>query len=229
MPNAKRSLVLFDIDGTLMRGAGLQHKEALVEGIRRVTGRATSLDDIPTAGMLDRDLIAAMLRPSGESDRRIRAVLRETMRACEECYLANCTADLGPFLCRGVKQTLAELVLGGAALGLVTGNLSAIGWRKVELAGIRSSFSFGAFAAEGRTRARLAQVAALRAKRMGLVARNGRVSLIGDHANDVAAAKANGFQAVAVATGITSFEELAATKPDILVHHLEELDLGQLL
>lgn len=229
MSNAKHSLVLFDIDGTLMRGAGLQHKEALVQGIRQVTGRATSLDNVPTAGRLDRDLIITMLRASGESDRRIRAVLRETMRACEQRYLANCTADLGPFLCRGVKQTLTELAARGAALGLVSGNLSAIGWRKVELAGIRPSFSFGAFAAEGRTRARLAQVAAWRARRMGLIAKDSRASLIGDHANDIAAAKANGFQAIAVATGVMSYEELAETKPDILVHHLEELDLDRLL
>ncbi len=28
------SLVLFDIDGTLVRGAGLHHKQSLIEGIR---------------------------------------------------------------------------------------------------------------------------------------------------------------------------------------------------
>ncbi len=35
---AFRSLVLFDIDGTLVRRAGAHHREALVQGVRRVTG-----------------------------------------------------------------------------------------------------------------------------------------------------------------------------------------------
>ncbi len=221
--------MLFDIDGTLMRGAGRQHKDALIDGIRKVTGRMATFDGIATAGTLDRDLIAAMLRAQGESERRIRSILRETMRQCEESYLENCTEDLSPFLCRGVPRVLEVLKSQGAVMGLVTGNLTAIGWKKMELAGIGSYFSTGAFAEHGRTRARLAQVARRRARRVGLIERESRVSLIGDHTNDVAAAKANGFQSIAVATGVVSFEDLARSAPDILVHHLEELDLRRLL
>lgn len=228
MSNGK-SLVLFDIDGTLMRGAGKPHKDALVEGIRRVTGRSTTLDGVATAGALDRDLIAVMLRAAGESERRIRSVLTEVVRECEQSYVANCAADLSPYLCRDVRQILEALKSRGAVLGLVTGNLSAIGWRKIELAGLRPYFSVGAFAGDGRTRARLAQVAAQRARRTGLVNRSSRISLIGDHANDVAAAKANGFQSVAVASGVLSRAELAESRPDILVEHFGELDFSKLL
>ncbi len=205
------------------------HKDALVEGIQKVTGRSTKLEGLATAGALDRDLIAAMLRAAGESERRIRSVLTEVMRECEQSYVAKCAADLSPFLCRDVHQTLEELKSRGAVLGLVTGNLSAIGWRKVELAGLRPYFSVGAFAEDGRTRARLAQVAAQRARRTGLVDHSSRISLIGDHANDVAAAKANGFQSIAVASGVLSREELAEAQPDILVEHFGELDLSKLL
>lgn len=226
---AATSLVLFDIDGTLMKGAGPHHKQALIEGIRRVTGRSASLEGINTAGMLDRDLVTDMLRACGESGRRSKTVLRETMRACEESYRLNCPSDLSPFLCRGVKGTLEELRQRGAILGLVTGNLSSIGWRKVQLAGIREYFSVGAFAEDGRSRARLAQIAVWRARRLGLVKRDALISLIGDHENDVAAAKANGFQAVAVATGVMPLEELARKGPAILVPHLGELDVTKLL
>jgi phosphoglycolate phosphatase-like HAD superfamily hydrolase len=222
-------LVLFDIDGTLIRGAGPHHKQALVEGIRRVTGRATTLDTIETAGALDRDLIASMLRASGESERRIRMRLTRIMLECQNSYLSNCASDLTPFLCRGVADTLAGFKSRGAILGLVTGNLSAIGWRKVELAGVRSYFSLGAFAEDGRTRARLARVAAARAARLGFITKSSRVFLIGDHINDIAAAKANGYWSIAVASGVTSFEELAAAQPDTLVRHLGELELSSLL
>lgn len=223
------SLVLFDIDGTLMRGAGGHHREALTEGIRRVTGRAATLDGIPTSGMLDRDLIAAMLRAAGEPESRIRNVLTRISAECQACYAASCAEDLRGFVCAGVHSVLEALRERGAVMALVSGNLSEIGWKKLELAGLREYFLFGMFSENGRTRTRLAQLAAWRARRHRLISRGARISLIGDHMNDVAAAKANGFQAVAVASGVTSFEELRASQPDILVSNLQELNIERLL
>ena len=54
------ALVLFDIDGTLLRGAGPHHKEALISGVHEITRRQTSFDGIETAGTLDRDLIVRL-------------------------------------------------------------------------------------------------------------------------------------------------------------------------
>jgi phosphoglycolate phosphatase len=227
--NTSESLVLFDIDGTLVRGAGLHHKNSLIEGIRKVTGVSTTLDDVPTAGMLDRDLITNMLRQVAYSERRIRMALRQIIAECQNCYLANCTTDLQRNVCVGVPELLAQLKARGAVLGLVTGNLSEIGRRKIELAGLGTYFSVGAFAEDGTTRTRLARVAARRARKQGMIGRNCRVSLIGDHVNDIEAAQRNGFRAVAVATGVTSLEELRAAKPDILVPDLTHLDPGNLI
>lgn len=229
MTQPARSLVLFDIDGTLMRGAGGHHKDALVEGIRKVTGQNTTLEGVATSGMLDRDLIVQMLRTAGVSRREIQGALQDIMTECQIAYERLCSLDLGPFVCGGARELLVELRAQGAALGLVTGNLSAIAWRKMELAGLRDYFAVGAFAEDGRTRTRLASVAARRASKQQRIRKNARISLIGDHANDVLAAKANQFQAVAVATGLMPFDELAALEPDILVHHLGEIDPLKLL
>lgn len=230
MPNAISSaLVLFDIDGTILRGAGHHHKLALVEGIRKVTGLATHLDNVPTAGALDRDLIAAMLQTAGYGQRRTRAALRNVMAECQTAYLENCASDLSACVCAGIRELIVELQGRGAVLGLVSGNLSRIGWRKVELAGLASYFSVAAFAEDGRTRARLARVAAQRAKRQRLVTRACRITLIGDHGNDIEAAKQNGFQSVAVATGVTALEQLRAAGPDYLVEDVTRLDVRNLL
>lgn len=218
------ALVLFDIDGTLIRGAGPYHKQALIDGIRTVTGIETHLDGVATAGMLDQDLISAMLRTAGVSERRIRASLGKIVAESQRCYLANCPLDLAAFVCPGVLEFVSRLHNRGAALGLVTGNLSAIGWMKVDSAGLRPYFSFGAFAEDGSTRARLAQVAAGRAVKHKLAAKKSRVTLIGDHLNDIAAAKANGFQSIGVATGVLPLNELREAQPDFLVHTLAELD-----
>jgi phosphoglycolate phosphatase-like HAD superfamily hydrolase len=218
------SLVLFDIDGTLLRGAGPHHKNALIDGVRRATGLSTSFEGIDTAGQLDRDLIVALLRAGGMNEQEIPSVLAEILIECRQCYGANCAADLSAFVCKGAREALVELRARGAVLALVTGNLSDIGWRKMELAGLRDFFSLGSFSEDGATRAELARMAAYRARDQKLVAADCRVSLIGDHANDIQAARVNGFQAVAVASGVMSAAELAGFAPDILLDNLSELD-----
>lgn len=227
--NKSKALVLFDIDGTLLRGAGQHHKQALIQGIHTVTGVSTHLDGVPTAGMLDRDLIVSMLRAGGYSRRRARMALRPIMLECQNAYTAICNADLSPFVCVGVRAFISQAKERHALLGLVTGNLTRIGWKKMELAGLRDYFSVGAFAEDGRTRARLARVAAQRARHQGLITKESRVTLIGDHANDVQAAKANGYQSVAVATGLTPLEELRDAHPDHLVRDLGELSVENVL
>jgi phosphoglycolate phosphatase-like HAD superfamily hydrolase len=216
------ALVLFDIDGTLMRGAGTHHKEALLEGIRRVTGLETSFDGVDTAGKLDMDLMAALLQAAGGiADAPL---LRQVAHASQLAYVANCSHDLRPFVCRGAPELLEQLARRGAAIGLVTGNLSAIGWRKMELAGLKDFFHSGAFSEDGETRAQIAQLAIKRAREQRHAAADCRVILIGDHRNDVEAAKANGIRSVAVASGPMPAAELRRFDPDILVESLAELN-----
>ncbi len=229
MTEPAKSLVLFDIDGTLLSKAGAHHRDALAAGIRTVTGLETTLDGIDTSGMLDRDLIAGMLRSAGASQRFINSALHKIMHECQSAYAKNCAPDLRDRVCPGVRETLARLGSAGAVLGLVTGNLSAIAWKKLELADLHHFFTIGAFAEDGRTRARVARMAAQRARRTKRITATARISLVGDHANDVRAAQANGFQSVAVATGLMPHTDLAALNPDLLVHNMTELDITRLL
>ena len=66
-----RALVLFDIDGTLVRRAGPHHREALVEAVRKVTGLDTTTENIPVHGMLDSDILARMMRDAGAPEELI--------------------------------------------------------------------------------------------------------------------------------------------------------------
>jgi len=223
------SLILFDIDGTLLRGAGPHHKDALVEGVRRVTGLSTTFEGIDTAGQLDRDLIVTLLRAGGVNEQEIPPVLAEILTACRQCYGANCAPDLSGFVCKGAREALIEFRARGAVLALVAGNLSEIGWRKMELAGLRHFFSLGTFSEDGATRAELARMAAFRAREQDLVSSDCRVSLIGDHAKDIQAARANGFQSVAVASGAMTAAALARFAPDILLNDLSELDFRAIM
>ncbi len=190
----------------------------------RVTGLRVSTADVPVAGMLDRDIIAAMMRAHGASARRIREQMQAITASAQRLYVRRCP-DLRGKVCPGVRPLLRQLRRSGAVLGLVTGNLSRIGWKKMERSGLREEFSLGAFSEMARDRAGLVRIAMREARRLGLASPDARVSLIGDHANDIRAARLSGVQAIAVATGILSLAELSAHSPDLLLPDLRALPI----
>ncbi|MFZ0590141.1 MAG: HAD hydrolase-like protein [Bryobacteraceae bacterium] len=221
--------MLFDIDGTLIRRAGSHHKLALIEAIRIVIRREASLDGIPTQGMLDCDLFRIMLQRlelgDGAFDENLPSLVREAQRH----YIANCPADLRTSVCPGVEPLLDRLREAGVACGVVSGNLSTIGWKKLELAGLRTYFELGAFAEQAVTRTKLASEAIETARSGGLIMDSSKVSLVGDHPNDIRAAHANGIQAIAVATGLSSLDELQNEQPNLLLQDLTSLAVEHLL
>ena len=219
------ALVLFDIDGTLVRRAGPHHREALVYGIRRITGLETTTEGIPVQGMLDPDILAIMLRNAGARRAQIRRDLPAIQQAAERFYLRVCPA-LHDKHCPGVEPVLEKLARRGILLGLVTGNLTRIGWRKLARAGLRDYFRFGAFGEMAPTRAGLARIAIREARRKGWIDRTASLSLVGDAPADILAARANRIRSISVKTGITPPAELEALAPDYLLKDLRELRLN---
>jgi phosphoglycolate phosphatase-like HAD superfamily hydrolase len=222
------ALVLFDIDGTLVRRAGPHHREALVEAIRRTAHVETTTEGVPVAGMLDRDILVSMMRTAGMSGAAIRRVMPEVIAQAQSIYVRR-VPDISRKVCPGVRSLLRRLTARGVVIGLVTGNLSRIGWRKMERAGLRQYFRFGAFAELARDRAGLVRIAIRRARRERWIGRESAITLIGDHPNDVLAARANGIRAIAVGTGIVPLAELETHSPLIAVPDLRSLNLDDLL
>jgi phosphoglycolate phosphatase-like HAD superfamily hydrolase len=222
------SLVLFDIDGTLLRRAGPAHRESLERAILRVAGVHSTTVGIPVAGMLDRDILFQMMSAAGMKPAAIRRAMPEVIKSAMRIYPRRCP-DLTSKLCPGVRSFLGAIRRHGAICGLVTGNLSHIGWTKMRRAGIDHHFSFGAFAEQGRTRAELASIAIAEARRNGWIESGARIALVGDHPNDVAAARANSIVSVAVGTGVVSWDELTGAGPDFAVANLKELSPEMLL
>jgi phosphoglycolate phosphatase len=223
-PVTFRALVLFDIDGTLVRRAGSHHRDALVEGIRQVTGLETTTTGIPVQGMLDPDILRIMLRRAGALGAIVRQTLPEIQRAASRYYLRVCPEIHGK-LCPSVIPVLDRLTRRGILLGLVTGNLTRIGWHKLHRADLRRYFRFGAFGEMAATRAGLARIAIREARSRGWIGRDAPISLVGDSPNDVIAARSNGIRSIAVRTGITPPAELEAEGPDFFLETLRELRL----
>jgi phosphoglycolate phosphatase-like HAD superfamily hydrolase len=219
-----RGLVLFDIDGTLMRRAGPHHRQALIHGIRKVTGLETTTDGIPVQGMLDPAILTEMLRRAGANRALIRQSMPEIQRAAERYYRRACPPLAGKH-CPGVPQLLDRLARRGFLLALVTGNLTRIGWRKLERAGLAHHFRYGAFGEMAATRGRLVKWAIHEARLRHSLPAQAPVALVGDATSDVIAARENGIRIISVQTGITPVEDLEALKPDYLLRNLRDFRL----
>jgi len=195
-----------------------------VAGVRKVTGVETTTEGIPVQGMLDPVILSTMMRRAGLSRAAIRQDMSEIVRAAERHYLRVCP-PLEDKHCPGVETALQKLERRGILLGLVTGNLTRIGWRKLARAGLRRYFRFGAFGEMAATRAGLARMAIREARSHGWIVRGTPVALIGDSTSDVRAAHANRIRSIAVATGLTPTEDLQVLGPDYLLRDLRYLRL----
>lgn len=223
-----QAVFLFDIDGTLLRRSGPHHREALVSAVRGILNVDATIDGIPVQGMLDRDILKEMVLRAGLSASAARRVMPELARRAQYLYSRSCPDSLEDKVCPGVPEFLAGL---GRTVpkGLVTGNLSRIGWKKMERAGLRRHFRFGAFAEQGPTRAALVRLAIGHARAQGWIGKRTPIWLVGDHPNDILAARANRISSLAVGTGVVSMDDLARHRPSILVEDLTRVDPRTLL
>ena len=221
-------MVFFDIDGTLVRRIGLTHRLALIEAVRRATGLETSVDGIPLHGMLDPEILTAMMSNAGASRALIRSVMPQIQQRAQAYFVRHCPS-LERRVCPGVRRLLDRVHRAGVPMGLVTGNFTRIGWKKVERAGLKQHFRIAACAEMGRDRAALLRLAMREARERGWITSHTHISLIGDTPRDVQAAKANGVLSVAVATGLCTMEELHGASPDVLVEDLRALSASVLI
>src|SRR5205085_164987 len=99
-----RALILFDIDGTLVRRAGPHHREALVQGIRRVTGLTTTTEGIPVQGMLDPEIVRVMMRRAGAGATAIRTAMPGVSRAAGAAPRARRGLDRARYTCLAYRR-----------------------------------------------------------------------------------------------------------------------------
>ncbi len=223
------AVCFFDIDGTLVRRSGPHHRLALEAAASQVTGLRALTENIPVHGMMDCKILELMLVEAGMTLENIRAAMPQLVRSAQSHYLGNSPYSLRHRVCPGARAALQRLRAQGIPMGLVTGNLSRIGWRKMQKAGLRTYFAFGSFAEQAEDRAGLLKRALHDARRRGWIGPRTRVWHVGDHENDILAAQANGVGSIAVATGLSPVRNLSALSPDYLLRDLRALRVEKLI
>ncbi len=220
------TLLLFDIDGTLLGGMPPTHRQAICEAARQVFDLRIAVEQITlTAGRTDTAIVYAVLEQAGLTRDQITPLVPQFFDAMTIAYERLRLADLSRYLLPAVPEMLVWLAGRRAALGLVTGNLTGIAWSKLSAAGIDHYFQCGAFGEEAEARDALPVLAAERAAAcFGRAFRPEATYVIGDTPLDIACGVACGFRTIAVATGpIYSFDHLARYHPDFLLQDLSEL------
>lgn len=219
------TLVLFDIDGTLLwpNGAGaLAMRRALTE----VYGTAGALGQAIMVGMTDRAIVHQALTAGGLSPAEIQAHWeRFTLALARHMVVTVVECDVRR--CPGVLALLDALSAhDDVLLGLETGNLERTSPIKLRAVGIDPGlFRVGGYGSDDGDRNKLPAIAAQRAEALTGQRLAGRdIVVVGDTPADVACGKAVGARTVAVATGFSPLEMLQAAGPDYLLPDLSDLE-----
>jgi phosphoglycolate phosphatase len=208
-------LVLWDVDGTLVRTAG-HGRYAFEEAFRAVVGRDP--EPVDYAGRTDRQIVQAMLG-GGQGD--MPRILEELALALE---LRKEAMAVEGYAYPGVPEVLEELHGRDDVINsLLTGNIQANAVVKVSAFGLERwlDFDVGAYGSDPHEE-RSDLVAVARERAAAKYSEPTGAVLVGDTPLDVRAAKEAGARAVAVATGFADPEELRASGPDVYLDDLSD-------
>jgi len=215
-------LVLFDIDGTLISTGG-RAGAALDRALERTFGRPVPSAGYRYAGKTDPQIVFELMALAGLD----RAAVEPRLAEALDRYVADLRETFGDGDVRvlpGVAALLERLAArSDVRIGLLTGNVEAGAAVKLAAAGLGRHFAIGAFGSDHEDRTRLVPIARQRAlARWGGAFEDSRTVVVGDAEADVACARAGRARAVAVASGPTPRERLAALGPDALFDSLAE-------
>ncbi len=213
-------LILFDVDGTLLSTNG-QAAGALGAALRETFGTAGPIEHYDWAGKTDPQIVFELLAGAGIPRIEVGPRLPEFF----DRYCGHLAQRLSPSNTRALAGVCEILEALGRrpdlAVGLLTGNIQRGAQIKLRAAGLAGFFAVGAFGSDEEDRNQLVAVARSRARtHWGEEFPGMRTVVVGDAEPDIHCARAGGASSVAVASGKTPKETLAALKPDVLLDSL---------
>jgi phosphoglycolate phosphatase len=215
-------LVLFDIDGTLIRTAGAGVK-AFAKVFSSEFNAADGFERLKFAGRTDLSLVREFfsfhqIPPTAENFERF---FDRYVFWLDHILLQSTTTA-----CPGVRELIRGLqaLPQPPLLGLLTGNIRLGAEIKLRHLDLWDVFKTGAFGDDHEERGQIAAIARQRGSRiLGRDLAGGEVLVIGDTPLDVRCARAIEAKCLAVATGSHPLAELEQHQPDWAVKDLREI------
>ena len=220
-------LILFDIDGTLL-SAGAIARESVLRALETAYGwrpaeKHHDRKRFDFSGKTDPQIVRELVREEIGDDRCERDLSRALALYLEELERGLKPENVVPK--PGVAELLATLATRpDVTLALLTGNLERGARLKLEPPGFNRYFPFGAFGSDSADRYALPAIALERAaERTGRRFGGKSIVVVGDSVHDVACGRSLGVRSVAVATGPTRADQLAAERPDALLSDFSDV------
>lgn len=220
----KQVLLLWDVDHTLIENSGVS-KAVYARAFQVMTGRAPEVQP-GTDGRTDHEIVRNLFTANG-------AVFRAEDETSYQSALIDAMRELHPRLMRdgfalpGVPEVLeAVSQIPGIVQSVLTGNIRPNADAKLGLLGGHArvlDLDVGGYGSDDARRPRLVGAAQRKAsQKYGVVFGSSSTVLVGDTERDVAAALEGGALIVAVATGVTSQEELRQAGAHVVLPDLAD-------
>jgi phosphoglycolate phosphatase len=221
-------LVLFDIDGTLIRTGGAGVK-AFAKVFETEFNAVDGFERMKFGGRTDTGLVREFF-----GFHNIPASTENFKRFFERYvfWLDHILKEGQTSVCTGVWDFIHDLqgLATPPLIGLLTGNIRLGAEIKLRHASLWDVFVTGGFADDNEERDKIAAIAKERGSRLlNEELRGEQVVVIGDTPLDIRCARAIGAKVLAVATGMVPIEELASHQPEWAVKDLTEVNAAQVV
>lgn len=224
----KKYLILFDIDGTILKFKHYLAKKLFSELLQELFNKEIPESAIPDFhGMTDLQILKIISDNIGFPYSKTEELLPdiwEKMLTVFDQHTVEDNIELLP----GVGQLINKLnSLNDISLGLLTGNFQENAYLKLKAVNLDSYFSFGAFGNDSIDRNDLPIIAINRANEFykDKLFSNRNTIIIGDTHRDEECARVNNIKCICVCTGNQNFEELITLNPDALFNDLSDTEL----
>jgi phosphoglycolate phosphatase len=221
-------LVLFDIDGTLIRTGGAGVK-AFEQTFSEIFGLPEATRTLQFSGRTDVSLVRECFNlHSVETS-------ESNFKRFFEAYPPRLERLLGTLpgaVLPGIRSFLDSIfsVPKKPVVGLLTGNVRRGAELKLRHFGLWERFETGAFADDHEDRNCIAATAKIRGEKLIGRDLDGReIVVVGDTPHDITCARSIGAKVLAVGTGVHTRDQLAREKPDWAVERIDQLTVAQVL
>ncbi|PEN09459.1 HAD family hydrolase [Longimonas halophila] len=215
-------LLLFDIDGTLLHANG-SGRVAIEHALADVFDRPIATDEISFSGRTDPGIMRDILESNGIAPST--ANVKRALNAYQEVVLQQ--GNPGDVtLIPGIPPLLDKLAeRTDVTLALLTGNVRATAFWKLDAVGLDRHFAFGAFGSDDGNRHNLPPVAVRRAQQhTGRTFVGSDVVIIGDTPHDIQCGRGIGAFSVGVCTGSYERSMLEPHRPNVLFDTLQDTE-----
>ena len=215
MKKSDKKLILFDIDGILVRTNGLAGTTVSIK--KHFNLDASEINKkMYLEGKTYRACFAEKLEALGIKDPEKHEKFEIAIRDAEPIKDSIKNGGIIEKI-KGVEKFLKKVISEGYVIGLLTGNSLESAKAKLEVVDLWKYFKFGAYGTETRVRAELVPLAIVEAEKCSNFKFPKKdIFIIGDTMQDIKCAKDSRVKIISIATGNESFELLKEHKPDFI-------------